>query len=119
MARETFGTAAEGFDVSAGDGAQEVHIKAWGFWSSEVAARFSGVVIGVCASALVPLVRIDATELKPMRDAGQEAFGTLLAALPLYRVKRVVVTTGGALTKLQLLRIAKERSTGTLVEFVS
>jgi hypothetical protein len=119
MAKETFGSQEEGFDVSAGDGAREVHVRAWGFWSAELSARFSGAVIGACASTLVPVVTIDATDLKPMRDAGQEAFGTLLAALPIYRVKRVVVTTAGALTKLQLLRIAKERSSGDLVQFVS
>ncbi len=119
MNNESVGTDAEGFDVSTSGAGQTVHVRTWGFWGEDVAARFSGVVVGACASARAPVVTIDARDLKPLREAGQDAFGAMLAALPVYRVQRVVVTTAAALIKLQLLRIAKEHSIGNLVQFVS
>jgi hypothetical protein len=119
MRRQTFGTVEEGFELGIGDDAQALHIRMWGFWTLETASRFSGVVIGACASARVSTVTIDAAELKPLRDVGQDAFGGMLAALPAYKVQRVLLTAAGPLTRLQLLRIAKERSQGNLVQYVS
>ncbi len=119
MGKETFGTDEQGFDVSVGDGTPAVHVRAWGFWSVEVAERFSRSVLAALASARPSLVTIDAANLKPLRDVGQDAFGTVLGALTAYRIQRVVVTGSGALTKLQLRRIAKEHANGALVEFAA
>jgi hypothetical protein len=116
METQTFGTADEGFELRA-DEAQTMHIRMWGFWSAGTANLFSGAVIGACASAGVSTLTIDAEALKPLRDVGQDAFGAMLAAVGAYKVKRVRVAAAGPLTRLQLLRIAKERVNDKLIQF--
>src|SRR5258708_6204832 len=115
---QTFGTDAEGFAVGTGEGASSVQVRVWGFWSPDLAARFVGAVTSACASFPVPRMTIDATDLRPQRDAGQDALATLMAALPALRITRVVVTTASPLTKLQMMRFVKERALKHLVEFV-
>src|SRR5271166_1563362 len=107
MGTQTFGTDEQGFAVGADDPAGTIHVRMWGFWTTETADRFAGVVIGACASARVSVVTIDAAELKPLRDVGQDAVGAVFAAMPAYNVRRVLVTRAGALTRLQLLRLVK------------
>jgi hypothetical protein len=58
------------------------------------------------------------TRLKPMRDEGQEGFGSLMAALSVLDVSRATVVTSSPLTRLQLLRIAREKAAKDLVRFV-
>jgi hypothetical protein len=116
---QTFGTDEQGFEVGVADSAQTIHVKMWGFWTPETASRFSETVLGACATGGVSFVAIDATDLKPMRDIAQEAFGSVLAGLPAYKVRRVLVATASPLTRLQLLRIAKERAENEFVRFVT
>jgi hypothetical protein len=108
----------EGFEIELDEKARAVCVRAWGFWSSELASRFAQSVIDACrvgqgATALV----MDARGLKPQRESGQEAFGLLIAALPGLGIVRASVTTDSSLTRLQLLRITKERAVKNLVEF--
>jgi hypothetical protein len=119
VATQTFGTGEEGFAVGADENAGTIHVRMWGFWTAETADHFAGIVIAACVSAHVSIVTIDAADLKPLRDVGQDAVGAVLAAVPAHNVRRVLVTRAGALTRLQLLRIAKERAVPGLVEFVA
>jgi hypothetical protein len=63
-------------------------------------------------------VVLEAMPLKPQREAGEEAFRALLTALLAVGVARVTVTTN-PLTKLQILRIAKEQKAKALLTFAS
>jgi hypothetical protein len=117
METQTFGTGDEGFELRPSGEAQTMHIRMWGFWSTETANLFSSAVIGACASERVSTLTIDAEALKPLRDVGQVAFGSMLAAVAAYKVKRVQVAAAGPLTRLQLLRIAKERLNDKLIQF--
>jgi hypothetical protein len=119
MGSQRFGTSEEGFELGIGDDARVLHIRMWGFWSIETSRHFSSVVIGACASMQVSTVTIDAANLKPLRDVGQDAFGSVLASLPMYKVCRVLLTAAGPLTRLQLLRIAKERAHSDLLQVAS
>jgi hypothetical protein len=115
---KTFGTDDQGFEVGAVDSAQTIHVRMWGFWNADTASRFADVVHEACSAGGVSFVAIDATELKPMRDVARDAFGSMLAGLPTYKVRRVLLAAG-PLTRLQLLRIAKERAEDDLVRFVT
>jgi hypothetical protein len=61
---------------------------------------------------------MDVRQLKPMREEGQDGFGEFLAELGTLGVERVSVLTASHLTKLQLLRIVKERAPADSVKFV-
>ncbi len=113
----TFGSDDEGFSIGRGTAAGTLSVRVWGFWTDDTAGKLVGSVIAACGSAECTALTIDAGDLKPLRDAGQEALGALFAALPAYKVRRIVVTAAGALTRLQLLRIIKERATPNLVQF--
>jgi hypothetical protein len=71
---------------------------------------------GIATRSLI--VTIEADRLKPQREEGEAAFRTVIGALLRLGVARVVVTTN-ALTKLQILRIAKEQKARSLIEFTT
>ncbi len=111
-----FGDAQGGFstrlDVST------LYVKAWGFWDNDVAERFGPAVLDLCqATPGLRRLEFDMTELKPMRDEGQEGFGQIMGALADLPKLTVLVTTSSPLTKLQLLRIARERAPSGAVQF--
>jgi hypothetical protein len=114
---QTFGTEAEGFAVGPSEGAQAIHVRVWGFWSAELASRFVSAVGAECSRLRLTLMTMDATQLKPQREAGQEALGALMGALPALGITRVRVITTSPLTRLQILRISKERAIKDLIEF--
>ena len=94
-------------------------VEAWGFWPKDVAAQFGPRVYEAChAAAGIRKLEFDMTRLKPMRDEGQEGFARIMAALGELPLEEVVVTTSSQLTKLQLLRIARERAPKDIVRFV-
>jgi hypothetical protein len=96
-----------------------VRVVAWGFWSVEVASAFGPTLHEVCRkNPQIKHVSMDMGELKPMREQGQLGFGEFLGALGTLGVERVTVHTTSHLTKLQLLRIARGRASGSSVEFV-
>lgn len=111
-------TPEEGFEVSPDQAARAISVRAWGFWSSELASRFAQAVIDACRAHrdLTSLI-IDARGLRPQREAGEQALGSMMAALPRLGIARAQVTTDSPLTRLQLLRIAKEREVKSLFEF--
>jgi hypothetical protein len=101
------GTKEAGFSV--GDDHGSVRITGWGFWPAEVARSFDTAVIGACRKSPrgTPIV-IDASQLKPLREEGQWAFTTMFAMLRSLGMGHTSIITRSHLTKLQLLRIAKE-----------
>jgi hypothetical protein len=115
---ERFGNDEEGFEVNLDEVTGTLRVRAWGFWGQEVASQFVSKVLDACRPPhRVSQVIVDALGLKPQREAGQEAFGTVVASLPALGVSRASVTTDSPLTKLQLLRITKERVQTHSVEF--
>ena len=60
---------------------------------------------------------MDMTDLKPMRDEGQQSFRALVGELPSLGITSATVTTQNELTKLQLQRIASEFLAGRSITF--
>jgi hypothetical protein len=107
---QRFGEDQAGFSVALEAATRLVNVVAWGFWSRETAASFANIVLEACRKAPSGTCLIlNMTDLKPMREEGQSAWTGLMNGLPsLGRIDRVAVTTGNALTKLQLLRLTKD-----------
>ncbi len=114
------GTEQAGFSVVFDAEARAVRVRAWGFWSADVAAAFAKTIVDVClGTPKGGVLFLDMTGLKPMRDEGQASFGTLMASLPKLGIARAIVTIDNPLTKLQLLRLAAEHGRKDCVEFTS
>lgn len=93
----------------------EVRVRAWGFWSAELAARFTRALEEETLGALrVDSLRVDVRELKPMRDEGQRAWTEGLTFLMSRGVRTVQMSEPSPLTKLQFLRLC--RNVGILVQ---
>jgi hypothetical protein len=114
----SFGTDQDGFGWDFDETTCAMRVKAWGFWSPEVASTFAKVVIEACsANRRATSLVVDAAGLKPQREQGQAAFGALMAALPRLGVVRASVTTDSPLTRLQLMRLAKQYAVKNLIQF--
>lgn len=84
-------------------------ITAWGFWSVDVATVFASTAIArIRERPKGAQILLDMRELKPMREQGQEAFATLLRALPGLGVVKTQILTTSPLTRLQLVRVATQ-----------
>ena len=117
---KTIGDDQTGFSVSFDTEARAVRVRAWGFWSVDVAGAFVRTVAEVClAGQRGGTMLLDMTGLKPMRDEGQAAFGSLMAALPKLGIARASVLSDNPLTRLQLLRLVSEHGRKHCVEFTS
>ena len=113
-----FGNDEDGFAWSFDEGTCSMEVKAWGFWSRELALTFAKTVIDACASNRgTTCIVVDAVGLKPQREQGQAAFGALMAALPRLGILHASVRTDSPLTRLQLLRLAKEYAVTNLIQF--
>jgi hypothetical protein len=113
------GTEEAGFSVHFDAKENSVRVVGWGFWKADVASAFDRVVIETCL--YVPFganVSMDMSRLKPMADEGQRAFTNTVAALKDSKIGRVSVITASQLTKLQLLRLAREAAPKEKVHFV-
>jgi hypothetical protein len=113
-----FGDAEGGFSVGLDEVRRTIEVRAWGFWAADVAVKFPGAVLTETRRGLGSATRlvIDGAGLKPQRDEGQEAFAEILSALKGIGITRALIATDSPLTRLQLLRIVKERAaTGVLV----
>jgi hypothetical protein len=109
-----------GFSVAFDTELGAVRVRAWGFWSSEVATAFAGTVSEFChAGPRGGTLLMDMTGLKPMRDEGQQSFGTLMAALPKLGIARASLVIDSPLTKLQLLRLVTQHGRKDLVQFTT
>jgi hypothetical protein len=96
-----------------------IRVRAWGFWSVEVATTFGKNVGDVCVTAPQgTALHLDMKGLKPMREEGQHSFGMLLNALPSLRMSATTIATDNPLTKLQLLRLANKHGAKDAVQFV-
>jgi hypothetical protein len=117
---ERHGNEEEGFEVNVHEAAAAtIRVRAWGFWSQETAGLFVSTVVEACRPpGRIARIIIDALGLKPQREVGQEAFGLVVASLRSLGVTQVSVTTDSPLTKLQLLRISKERAQPNSIEFI-
>lgn len=97
-----------------------VRVRGWGFWSATVSEAFFTTVADVySASPRGAALHMDMTELKPLRDEGQKAFGRLMGQLGDLGVPRATVATASHLTRLQLLRLVTESRTRNTVEFTT
>jgi hypothetical protein len=115
---QRLGNQDDGFEVELHKETHAIRVKAWGFWSAELASKFLPTVVEACQGRVGPLsLLMDARGLKPQREPGQEALAMLMAALPGLGVTGGNVMTDSSLTRLQLLRLAKERSAMNLVQF--
>lgn len=113
----TVGDETAGFSTKR-SGPQQLRVTGWGFWGPEVARRFEqAVVVAYRQCSLPATLVLDMSELKPMRDEGQRAFAAALRQVMLLGVQATTVITSSHLTKLQLMRIAKEVNALDKVQF--
>lgn len=114
---EKVGDALAGFSVDStpSDG---VKVSGWGFWSVEVASVFAGAVLEACRrqSRGAPLT-LDLTDLKPMREEGQQSLSRVLRAAAGLGAGSISIATTNPLTRLQLVRLASE--SGVTVRWLS
>lgn len=105
---EKVGDELAGFSVSAAP-SDGVKVKGWGFWSVPVATAFAGAVLEACRTQArgAPLT-LDLSDLKPMRDEGQQALSRVLRAAPGLGIGAISIVTTNPLTRLQLVRLATE-----------
>lgn len=116
----TFGSDADGFSVVFDEAARSLRVRAWGFWTPDVASSFAPAVIDACRSARRAAdVVVDAADLKPQREEGQLALTTVFGALPGLGITRASIVTGNPLTKLQLMRITGASASKSIVQFTS
>jgi hypothetical protein len=57
------------------------------------------------------------TQLKPMRDEGQQSFSTLLRELPSLGIASTTIMTENQLTRLQLRRLVSQFSARSTIRF--
>lgn len=94
-------------------------VRAWGFWTVEVATAFTQVVIEACRGrAHGGNLTLDMSDIKPMREEAQQSFARVVHALPGAGVHRVSILTRNPLTKLQLARLVTESRTKATVEWL-
>jgi hypothetical protein len=104
---ERIGTDDAGFSVTK-DPLGQIRVVGWGFWGPEVAQAFDKSVLAACRQGAVSRLVLDMSDLKPMRDEGQRAFASTFTMLKMVGVTHTTVITTSHLTKLQLLRIARD-----------
>jgi hypothetical protein len=97
----------EGFSVELDRTANVVRVAAWGFWGPDIAAAFPDDVLSVCANARTRFgLFMDCSGLNPQRAEGQNAWGRLMVQVG-SRATLAFVVVPNAVTRLQLIRIAK------------
>jgi len=107
-----------GFSVNIDPSGNTVEVRAWGFWSVTVAAQFGDTVSQACLScAKGATLVMEMSDLKPMRDEGQDSFEQLMKSLPRLGLSKTLITTTNQLTKLQLLRLVSQSGVKNLVQF--
>jgi hypothetical protein len=117
-----YGNDESGFTVGNGTNGESgrVVVEGWGFWDVGLAADFERATLAVCREAKRPLrVTLDLSRLRPQRDEGQEAIAKVLGTLVLLGMERAVIKAASAITKMQLMRIARATTPTGLVEFSS
>jgi hypothetical protein len=114
------GDATAGFSAVFDPDAGAVKVRGWGFWPPGVSSSFATSVSEVCsASPRGASLVVDMTDLKPLREEGQQSFCTLLRLLRGLGVGKTTVATSSHLTKLQLLRLVSEHGLRDAIQFTS
>lgn len=62
---------------------------------------------------------LDMSDIKPMREEGQQSFSRVLSSTSSVGITRVSIVTTNPLTKLQLVRLVAESRTQSMVEWVA
>ncbi|HEX2734407.1 MAG TPA: hypothetical protein VHM70_22515 [Polyangiaceae bacterium] len=107
-----------GFSATLAPEEHVLRIVGYGFWSVDLAQRFSPMVRDAMRTAgNVSRLIFDFRDLKPLRDEGQRGFADVLTTLRALPNLHVLVLTSSPLTKLQLLRIVKEASYVGRIDF--
>ncbi len=115
---QRMGDGQAGFSVAFDAATAAVRVRAWGFMSPEVAGAFGILVKDACrASPKGSALVMDMTELKPMRDEGQDSFRVLMDALPTLHMSNITALVTSQLVKLQLLRIANQSASKGSLRF--
>lgn len=114
---ESFGSEEEGFAVGVSDVVRAVHVRVWGFWGADTATVFPKRVLDSYRQGYA--ITVDATALKPLREVGETAFADLMTALSRQGVQRVTVRVSSPLSRLQLIRIARGCSLGSMMQVAS
>ena len=97
-----------------------VRVCGWGFWTPTVSASFAFTVAEVCkASPKGASLLMDMTQLKPLREEGQQAFGALLGLLRGLGIGKTTVATASHLTRLQLMRLVAEHGVKGSIQFTT
>jgi hypothetical protein len=91
-----------------------------GFLGPEIASSLVRSVAAECSFAARPVrLLVDVTRLLPQRDEGQAAFGDLMTSVTMLGEASVAVVFSNMITKMQLLRLAKERGARNWAYFSS
>jgi hypothetical protein len=109
-----------GFSADYDTSSQTVCVRAWGFWGADIASSFVRSVAAECSAATRPIrLLVDVTRLLPQRNEGQAAFGDLMTSVTMHGDASVGVVFSNTITKMQLLRLAKERGVRNWAYFSS
>jgi hypothetical protein len=97
-----------------------VRVCGWGFWTPTVSSSFASAVTEVCkASPRGASLLLDMTQLKPLREEGQQAFGALLGLLRGLGIGKTTIATTSHLTRLQLIRLVAEHGVKSSIQFTT
>ncbi len=102
-----YGSDTEGFSVDwSGD---SVVVVARGFWGAELASQLGPAVMeALRRRGGRPALVLDVAELRTLRDEGQSAFKSLIIEALSGLARTIRIRGASALTKLQMMRIARE-----------
>ncbi len=116
---QRFGDDSAGFsvDVPAPD---RIEVRGWGFWSVNVASAFEPGVAEACVGrGRGAILTLDMSDVKPMREEGQQSCGRLMRQLSTAGLAKVSIVTTNPLTKLQLVRLVTESRTTAPIEWIA
>jgi hypothetical protein len=112
-----YGTEAGGFRLL--NTASEFRVECWGYWNAEVCAAFRkhGTLAAWKLTGLGAFV-LDAKQLKPQGNDGQEALREFFRALSATPFTKGSVSAENALTRMQLTRLVREGGLDGRMTFV-
>lgn len=102
-----YGNDSEGFVVEVM--AERIRLTAKGFWSAELAEQLVPAVVPELHKLGEQFaLELDLADLRPLRDEGQAAFKNLFSEALAKNPASIHIRSASALTKLQMMRIARE-----------
>jgi hypothetical protein len=95
-------------------------VSGWGFWDPQVAVAFAASVLEACREQRPgATLTLDMSELKPMREEGQQSFSHVLRSLQKLGISQTSIVTTNPLAKLQLVRLATESGTYSAIQWIN